>query len=131
MIFKSWRDEKTDLIDKYITYGEHYLILQESIEEQINLFAVCNEELSNIEDQMTGFDKYEDQFDLNAPTTQDFQHEDEAEGSEDLHPDLSDNTGIPYATSNVEPLVLNEMPDNDCKQLSKKRTSPVYTKFNN
>ena len=45
--------------------------------------------------------------------------QDEAEGSEDLHPeynenyDLSDDLGIPSASFNNEPLILSELPDDE------------------
>ena len=46
-----------------------------------------------------------------------------AEGTEDLHPDfsenydLSDDLGIPSAALNNEPLKLNELPEDDYRQM--------------
>ena len=86
----------------------------------MSLYTVCHQELNNIQDKLSlaGFE--EDQYDLIAPTTQDIEHQDKAEGTDDLHPDLnekydlSDDIGIPSATSsNIEPLILNEMLDDE------------------
>ena len=41
MLFTTWRNEVTDLIGKYSSFKEHYLALQESIEKQMGLYAVC------------------------------------------------------------------------------------------
>ena len=115
MLFTSWRNEDTDLIGKYSSYREHYLALEETIKDQMGLYAVCYEELNNADDN-------EDQFDLIAPITQDIEHQDEHEGSENLHPDLnenydlSDDLDIPSASSNNEQLILNELPDQQYRE---------------
>ena len=55
-----------------------------------------------------------------APVTQNVERQDEDEGCTDTHPDLNekfdhllDNLGIPSTQQNDEPLILNEMPDDD------------------
>ena len=124
MLFTSWRNEDTDLIGKYSSYKEHYLALQESIKEQKGLYAVCYEELNGVQEQLNSVaNDNEDQFDLIAPITQDIDHQDEHEGNENLHPDLnenydlSDDLGIPSASSNNEPLILNELPDQEYREM--------------
>ena len=65
----------------------------------------------------------EDQFDSIAPNTQNVELQDEAEGSEDLHPeynenyDLSDDLGIPSASFNNEPLMLSELSDDEYRSM--------------
>ena len=84
----------------------------------------CYEELNNAEEQLnSATDDIDGQFDLIAPTTQDIEHQDEHEGTENLHPDLnenydlSDDLGIPSASSNNKPLILNELPDQEYREM--------------
>ena len=57
-----------DLIGKYSYCKEHYLALQESIKEQMGLYAVCYEELNDVQEQLYSVaDDNEDQFDLITP----------------------------------------------------------------
>ena len=117
MLFTSWRNEEADLIGSSSSYQEHYLLLKEQIDKQMLEYAVCSEDLTEIELHLQNEDCYEDQFNLIAPNTQNMELQDEAEGTEDLHPDfsenydLSDDLGIPSAALNNEPLILNELPD--------------------
>ena len=124
MLFTPWRNEDTDLIGKYSSYREHYLTLEEPIQDQMGLYAVCYEELNNAQEQLnSATDNNDDQFDLIAPTTQDIEHQDEHEGTENLHADLNENVdlsdylGIPSASSNNEPLILNELPDQEHREM--------------
>ena len=86
-------------------------------------YAICSEDLTEIELLLQNADCYEDQFNLIAPNAQNIELQDEAEGTEDLHPafsehyDLSDDLGIPLAALNNEPLILNELPDDDYRQM--------------
>ena len=83
MLFTPWRNEDTDLIGEYSSYKEHYLELEETIQDQMSLYAVCYEELNNAQEQLnSATDDIDDQFDLIAPTTQDIEHQDEHEGTE-------------------------------------------------
>ena len=51
------------------------------------------------------------------------EYQDEAEGLQDMHPDfneqydLSDDVGIPSSVTNTEPLILNELQDQNYRQL--------------
>ena len=62
-------------------------------------------------------------FDTIAPVTQDTEHQDEDEGNTDTHPDLnetyhlSEGLGIPSSLPNNEPLILNEMQDDEYRGL--------------
>lgn len=79
------------------------------------LCAICSEDLNEIEQHLQNADCNKDQFDLVAPNTLNIELQDEAEGTEDLHPDfnenydLSDDLGIPSTSLNNEPLILNEL----------------------
>lgn len=68
-------------------------------------------------------DHTNDQFDSIAPNIQNFALQDEAIGNGDLHPDFNENydlscdLGIPSTSLNNEPLILNELPDDDYHQM--------------
>ena len=68
-------------------------------------------------------DDDDDNYDLIAPGAQDVERQDEYEGTQDLHPDLNENydiscdIGIPSTDSNNEQLILNELQDNEYKQM--------------
>ena len=68
---------------------------------------------------MNGIDADNDNFDSIAPYTQNIEYQDEAEGIQDLHPDLnesydlSEDVGIPSAVESTEPLILNELQDQE------------------
>lgn len=123
MLFTSWRNEKADLIGSSSSYQEHYLLLREQIDKQMLQYAICSEDLTEIELHLQNTDCNEDQFNLIAPNTQNIELQDEAEGTEDLHSDfsenydLSDDLGIPSAALSNEPLILNELPDDDHRQM--------------
>ena len=54
MLFTPWRNEETDLpvIDKCSSYEECFYILKDGITEQMRQYAVCSDELDNIQEQM-------------------------------------------------------------------------------
>ncbi|XP_068731129.1 uncharacterized protein [Montipora capricornis] len=124
MLFTSWRNE-ADLIGSSSSYQEHYLLLKEQIDKQMLQYAICSEDLTEIELHLQNVDYNEDQFNVIAPNTQNIELQDEAEGTEDLHPDfsenydLSDDLGIPSAALNNEPLILTELPDDNYRQMVK------------
>ena len=91
MLFTSWRNEETDLIGSCSSYQEHYFLLKEQIDKQMLQYAICSEDLTEIEQHLQNADCYEDQFNLIAPNAQNIELQDEAEGTEDLHPDFSEN----------------------------------------
>ena len=123
MLFTSWRNEETDLIGNSSSYQEQYFLLKEEIDKQMRQYAICSEDLNEIEQNLRSTNCSEEQFDSIAPNTQHIELEDEAEGMEDLHPDfnesydMSDDLGIPSTSLNNEPLVLNELPDDDYHQM--------------
>ena len=124
MLFTSWRSEETDLIGNSPSYQERFLPLKEKIHKQIGQNAMCSEDLNEIEGQLRNADITDDQFDCIAPNIQNVELQDEAVGNEDLHPDFNENydqlsgdLGIPSTSFNNEPLILNELPDDDCRQI--------------
>ena len=68
-------------------------------------------------------DDDDDNYDLIAPGAQDVERQDEYEGTQDLHPDFNENydiscdIGIPSTASNNEQLILNELQDNEYRQM--------------
>ena len=123
MLFTSWRNEEADLIGSSSSYQERYLLLKAQIDKQMLQYAICSEDLTEIELHLQNADCNEDQFNLIAPNKQNVELHDEAEGTEELHPDfrenydLSDDLGIPSAALHNEPLILNELPDDDYRQM--------------
>ena len=80
--------------------------------QQMMQYAICSEDLSEIEQHLNNSDSNEPNS--IAPDTENIELEDEAEGSEDLNPDfienydLCDDLGIPSKSLNDEPLILND-----------------------
>ena len=83
------------------------------------------QELNIIEKEFDNMKENNDKFDLIAPVTRDMEHQHEAEGSQDLHPDLnetynfSEDVGIPstMTSNNNESLILNELQDEEYRRL--------------
>ena len=77
---------------------------------------MCDEDLDAIQQDMNII---EESYDSIAPSPQNIELQDLAEGNKDLHPDFNENynpshdIGIPSADSNTEPLILNELQDDD------------------
>ena len=82
-------------------------------------YAVGYEDFNDIEQNMNSM---QESFDSLAPCTQNIE-QDRAEDNQDLHPDfnehynLSDDIGIPSADSNTEPLILNELQDDEYRNM--------------
>ena len=122
MLFTSWRNEETDLLKNYSTFEEHYLARRDEISEQMQQYAICSEDLNEVGNHLQECD--DDAYDTIAPVTQDVERQDEDEGCTDTHPDLNEtydhlshSLGIPSTRQNNEPLILNEMPDDEYRGL--------------
>lgn len=120
MLFTPWRNEETDLLGMFKTYQELCMLLFDIIKEQLKQYPVCNEDFSEIQQEMS---TVEQSFDCIAPSTQSLELQDQAEGDQDLHPDfnetynLSDDLGIPSVDSNTEGLIMNEQQDNEYRKM--------------
>ena len=90
VLFTSWRNEENDLIGAYSSYQEHYMFLKDGIDKQMKKYAICSEDLNEIEQHLNTTDCNENLFDFTATNTQNIELQDEAEGAEDLHPDLNE-----------------------------------------
>ena len=116
MLLTSWRNETTDLLKKCSSYQECYLQIKNAIDEQMKQYAICSDDLNEIQQQIND-DEDNDNYDLIAPVTHDIEHEDEFEGTLDLNPefngnyDLSGDLAIPSTASNTEQLILHEEQD--------------------
>ena len=119
MLFTPWRNE-TDIIGICSSYKERYMLLSDVISKQMEQYADCNQDFNEMEQEMSSV---EDSYDSIAPATQSVELQNEAEGNTDLHPDLNENynfaddIGIPSIDSNSEPLILNELEDNEYRHL--------------
>ena len=117
MLFTSWRNETTDLLRNYFSYQEHYLQVKNVVDEQMKLYAMCSDDLNEIQDQLNNMAEDDDNYDLVAPGTQNIELQDELEGTQDLHPDFNENydlsgdLGIPSTASTTEQLILHEEQD--------------------
>ena len=63
-------------------------------------------------------------YDLITPATENIECQDESEGAQFLHPDFNENydlssdIGIPSTASNREQLILNELQDQDYRNMT-------------
>ena len=124
MLFTSWRNEQTDLKANCPSYEARFLLMKDAINDQMKQYAVCSDDLDKIHEHLNDKDDDDDdQFDLIVSITQNREYQDEAEGVEDLHPDfsenydLSDDFGIPSTVASIEPLILNELQDQEYRGL--------------
>ena len=85
MLFTSWWNEETDLIGNCSSHEEYFLIMKDNIDDQMKQYAICTEDLNQMEEHLTNMKENDENFDLIAPTTQDVECQDEAEGTQDLH----------------------------------------------
>ena len=106
MLFTPWQNEETDLLGIFSSYKDHYMALSNAINERLKEYAVCNEDVDEIRQDMNIL---EESYNSTAPSTKNMEQQDLAEGNQGLHPDfnenynLSDDIGIPSADSNTEP----------------------------
>ena len=125
MLFTPWRNEETDLLANSSSYKARFLLMKDAISEQMKEYAVCGSDMDKIQEHLNGSEDTGDhnQYDSIAPFTQDIEYQDEAVGDKDLQPDfnenydLSDDVGIPSTVSSSEPPILNEMQDQEYRQL--------------
>ena len=57
MLFTPWRDEMSDLLKNY-SYQEHYLQVKNIIDEQMKLYAMCTDDLNDIQNQAEQYGRY-------------------------------------------------------------------------
>ena len=123
MLFTPRRNEQTDLLAYCSSYQARFLLAKDLIDEQMKQFAVCSDDLNEIQAHIIGSDGNEDHLDSIAPCTQSIEYQDEDKGLQDLHPDfnenydLSEDDGIPSALTSSEPLILNELQDQNYRKL--------------
>ena len=118
MLFTPWRNEETDSICNFSSYEERFYFLKDVVTEQMKQYAVCSVELDKIQEQMLVVHDNNDLFDSVAPFTQNIQYKDKAKAVDFTENyDLSNDIGIPSTTTSHEPLILNEMQDQNYRQL--------------
>ena len=123
MLFTPWRNEEKDLLGSCSSYQARFFLVKDIISKQMEQYVICSDALDKVQEQMIGLDENVEKYDSIAPFTQNVEYQDEAEGLQDLHPDfnenydLSDDVGIPSTATNTEPLILNELQDQDYRQL--------------
>ena len=97
--------------------------MKDAINDQMKQYAVYSNEIDKIQEHTKDNTLSNDQFDSTAPFTLNIEYQDDYEGVHDLHPDFSENydlsqdVWIPSVTTSTEPLILNELQDNDYRQL--------------
>ena len=90
-LFTSWRNETTDLIKQYYSYKQHYLQVKNIIEDQMKFYAVCSQNMNEIQEQLNNMNDNDENFDLIALGTQNIERQGESEGTQDLHPEFNEN----------------------------------------
>ena len=81
MLYTAWRNEETDLLGGFSSYQERYKALFTLIEEQMKQYAVCNEDLNDIQQDI----HRQEMYDSVAPLTEIIEQQDCNEGNQDLH----------------------------------------------
>ena len=76
MLFTSWRDEMSDLLKNYSSYREHYLQVKNIIDEQMKLYAMCTDDLNEIQNQLNNMEDTDDNYDRIASGTQSIEFQD-------------------------------------------------------
>ena len=125
MLFTSWRSENSDLIRNCSSYEEHFLLIKDKIADQMKQYAICSEDLDKIQEQLSNTEGSNDLYDyaMIAPATEHAENADETLGMQNLHPDfnetydLSDDIGIPSSISTTDQLILNELPDEEYRNM--------------
>ena len=126
MLFTSWRSENTDLIRNCSSYEEHFLLIKDKIANQMKQYAICSEDLDKVQQQLSNTEGSNDLYDyaMIAPATEHAaENADETLGMQNLHPDfnetydLSDDIGIPSSISTTDQLILNEVPDEEYRNM--------------
>ena len=67
MLFTPWRNEQTDLMKNYSSFQEHYIARHDEINEQMRQYAVCSEDLNEIQQNLQ---QHDDLYDTITPVTQ-------------------------------------------------------------
>ena len=136
MLFTSWRNEETDLIGNCSTFEQHFYTLKDKISKQMEQYAFFSEQLDQIQKNLNNIDEHH--FDaIIAPNTQHTQLQDEAEGVSHLHPDLdetydlSEDIGIPSVSADNNALTLNELHDQEYRQMVQKLNKEQKKSFFN
>ena len=80
MLFTTWRNEDTNLLAHFSFFQERFLNVKVRIDEQMKLYAVCSENLDKIHEHFIRLDEDNDHFDSLAPSIQNVEYQDEAEG---------------------------------------------------
>ena len=93
--------------------------MADEIAEQISHYAVCGEDLNDIQSRLDQ-NNNDDEFGSIAPVTELHNElQDQNEGDVDLHPDLNElydlaaDLGIPSTSVTSDPPMLNEMQDDE------------------
>ena len=72
MLFTPWRNEQTDLMGNYSSFQEHYIARYDEIGEQMRQYAVCSEDLNEIQHHLQECD--DDMFDCFDTSTSHTRH---------------------------------------------------------
>ena len=60
MLFTPWRNDETDLLAYCSSYQACFLLAKDLIDEQMKQYAVCSDDLNEIQAHMIGCDESED-----------------------------------------------------------------------
>ena len=83
----------------------------------MKFYAICSQNMNEIQEQLNNMDDDDENFNRIASVTQNIGRQDESEGTQDLHPEFSENydlsgdLGVPSTASNTEQLILHEEQD--------------------
>lgn len=108
MLFTSWQKwhEETDLMGNCYSYRQYFFLVKDIIDIQMKQYTICCDDLNQMEEHLNNIEENDDNLDLIDPTIQDIEHQDEAEGAQDLHHDLSEKAMTYQMTLEFLPLAL-------------------------
>ena len=80
MLFTPWRNEQNDLMGNYSSFQEHYVARHDEISEHMRQYAVCSEDLDEIQHHLQECN--DDLYDTIAPVTQHAERYDQEAGAD-------------------------------------------------
>ncbi|PFX12751.1 hypothetical protein AWC38_SpisGene23241, partial [Stylophora pistillata] len=82
----------TGLIKSSSSYQEHFLLLKEKLDKQMHQYAVCSEDMNDIEQHLHHTEVSDSQYDLVAPNAQSVELQDEGSSCMDISSEEDERT---------------------------------------
>ena len=138
MLFTTWRNEDTDLLEDCETYMERCQMLREQINNQLSQYAASSPKLDQVLDDIQSVEYSDDMWASVAPNTHhrecshNQEHLDEPLVTSEVgnNYDLSEDLGIPSSSVNYEQNIsFDEMPDEEYRQMVRSLNTKQFKFF--